>query len=73
VIQTGCEHSIPTQIDLFCGVIALYNFGKHVGDINVTVATISRDGCEHDSDKWVRRGNSVASDSVQKLKLESSL
>ena len=24
----GCEYSIETQIDLFCALIGLYNFGK---------------------------------------------
>jgi hypothetical protein len=24
----GCEYSIETQVDLFCALIGLYNFGK---------------------------------------------
>jgi hypothetical protein len=31
----GCEYSIPTQIDLFCGVIGVYNFAKQQGDSNL--------------------------------------
>jgi hypothetical protein len=28
----GCEYSIETQIDLFCALIGLYNFGKQCGE-----------------------------------------
>jgi hypothetical protein len=28
----GCEYSIGTQIDLFCALIGLYNFGKQCGE-----------------------------------------
>lgn len=28
----GCEYSIQTQIDLFCALIGLYNFGKQHGE-----------------------------------------
>jgi hypothetical protein len=28
----GCEYSIGTQIDLFCTLIGLYNFGKQLGE-----------------------------------------
>jgi hypothetical protein len=28
----GCEYSIGTQIDLFCALIGLYNFGKQLGE-----------------------------------------
>jgi hypothetical protein len=28
----GCEYSIETQIDLFCALIGLYNFGKQRGE-----------------------------------------
>jgi len=28
----GCEYSIETQIDLFCALIGLYNFGKQYGE-----------------------------------------
>ena len=28
----GCEYSIETQIDLFCALIRLYNFGKQYGE-----------------------------------------
>src|ERR1700716_1871721 len=30
----GCEYSIESQIDLFCALIGLYNFGKQCGEIN---------------------------------------
>jgi hypothetical protein len=28
----GCEYSIDTQVDLFCALIGLYNFGKQCGE-----------------------------------------
>jgi hypothetical protein len=28
----GCEYSIETQVDLFCALIGLYNFGKQYGE-----------------------------------------
>jgi hypothetical protein len=28
----GCEYSIESQIDLFCALIGLYNFGKQNGE-----------------------------------------
>jgi hypothetical protein len=28
----GCEYSIDTQVDLFCALISLYNFGKDYGE-----------------------------------------
>jgi hypothetical protein len=28
----GCEYSIETQVDLFCALIGLYNFGKQCGE-----------------------------------------
>jgi hypothetical protein len=28
----GCEYSIETQIDLFCALVGLYNFGKQCGE-----------------------------------------
>jgi hypothetical protein len=28
----GCEYSIDTQVDLFCALIGLYNFGKDCGE-----------------------------------------
>jgi hypothetical protein len=28
----GCEYSIDTQIDLFCALVGLYNFGKQCGE-----------------------------------------
>jgi hypothetical protein len=28
----GCEYSIDTQVDLFCALIGLYNFGKQHGE-----------------------------------------
>ena len=28
----GCEYSIDTQVDLFCALISLYNFGKDCGE-----------------------------------------
>jgi hypothetical protein len=28
----GCEYSIDTQVDLFCALIGLYNFGKQYGE-----------------------------------------
>jgi hypothetical protein len=28
----GCEYSIDTQIDLFCALVRLYNFGKQCGE-----------------------------------------
>lgn len=28
----GCEYSIESQVDLFCAIIGLYNFGKQCGE-----------------------------------------
>ena len=28
----GCEYLIQTQVDLFCALIGLYNFGKNCGE-----------------------------------------
>jgi hypothetical protein len=39
----GCEYSIDTQVDLFCALIGLYNFGKDCGEdymFNEAIPTI---------------------------------
>jgi hypothetical protein len=39
----GCEYSIDTQVDLFCALIGLYNFGKNCGEdymFNKAIPTI---------------------------------
>jgi hypothetical protein len=36
----GCEYSIDTQVDLFCALIGLYNFGKQCGETD----TFEEDG-----------------------------
>jgi len=38
-----CEYSINTQVDLFCALIGLYNFGKDCGEdfmFNEAISTV---------------------------------
>ena len=41
--EKGCEYSINTQVDLFCALIGLYNFGKDCGEdfmFNEAISTV---------------------------------
>jgi hypothetical protein len=42
----GCEYSIESQIDLFCALIGLYNFGKQYGEALFEEEAIDSQGGE---------------------------
>ncbi len=53
----GYEYSIKTQVDLFCALIRLYNFGKQYGEDLFKDEAINIQGSGGEANKVVGAGN----------------
>ena len=55
----GCEYSINTQVDLFCALVGLYNFGKQYGEdlFEEEAINIEGGGEEVEAEEVHRTGN----------------
>jgi hypothetical protein len=53
----GCEYLIETQVDLFCALIGLYNFGKQYGEDLFENKAIDVQGNEEEENEVVGTSN----------------